>query len=77
MQNQQLLKRQDHELESDDAWDITMITDLGVGSMTAGEFVKKEEGSFFAFIKRIQGTRNLALRSTQGRCFPKYLWSIT
>lgn len=53
------------ELESDDAWDITMITDLGVGSMTAGEFVKKE-GSFFAFIKRIQGTRNLALRSTQG-----------
>lgn len=53
------------ELESDDAWDITMITDLGAGSMTAGEFVKKE-GSFFAFIKRIGGTRNLALRSTQG-----------
>tara|TARA_R100000742_G_C4279530_1_gene104352 strand:- start:2734 stop:3525 length:792 start_codon:yes stop_codon:yes gene_type:complete len=53
------------ELESDDSWDITMITDLGAGSMTAGEFVKKE-GSFFAFIKRISGTRNLALRSTQG-----------
>ena len=53
------------ELESDDAWDISILTDLGAGSMTADEFVKKE-GSYFAFIKRIQGTRRLALRSTQG-----------
>jgi|TARA_B100001094_G_C18167846_1_gene793235 hypothetical protein len=53
------------ELESDDNWDINITTDLGAGFMPASDFVKKE-GSFFAFIKRISGSENLALRSTQG-----------
>jgi len=53
------------ELESDDNWDINIVTDLGAGFMPASDFVKKE-GSFFAFIKRISGSTNLALRSTQG-----------
>lgn len=53
------------ELESDDRWDIDIVTDLGAGAMPSTDFVKKE-GSFFAFIKRIAGTENLALRSTQG-----------
>ena len=53
------------ELESDDRWSIDLVTDLGAGSMPSSDFVKKE-GSFFAFIKRIAGTENLALRSTQG-----------
>ena len=53
------------ELESDDSWDISLVTDLGAGFMPQADFVKKE-GSFFAYIKRISGTENLALRSTQG-----------
>ena len=53
------------ELESDDRWDCEITTDLGVGLIPNTDFEKKE-GSFFAFIKRVAGTRNLALRSTQG-----------
>lgn len=53
------------ELESDSRWSIDLVTDLGAGSMPSTDFVKKE-GSFFAFIKRIAGSENLALRSTQG-----------
>ena len=53
------------ELESDDSWDINITTDLGAGFMPAADFALKE-GSFFAFIKRISGSENLALRSTQG-----------
>jgi hypothetical protein len=53
------------ELESDDSWDINLTTDLGAGFMSNTDFVEKE-GSYFAYIKRITGSKNLSLRSTQG-----------
>jgi|TARA_R110000744_G_scaffold66199_3_gene135298 hypothetical protein len=53
------------ELESDDAWDCELISDLGTGSMPASYFVLKE-GAYFAFIRRVAGSENLALRSAQG-----------
>lgn len=53
------------ELESDDAWDCDVLSDLGTGFMPASYFVLKE-GAYFAFIRRIANSDNLELRSAQG-----------
>ena len=53
------------ELESDDAWDCDVLSDLGTGFMPASYFVLKE-GAYFAYIRRIEGSDNLELRSAQG-----------
>tara|TARA_B100000768_G_scaffold172665_1_gene181150 strand:+ start:15974 stop:16729 length:756 start_codon:yes stop_codon:yes gene_type:complete len=53
------------ELESDDSWGCDLVSDLGTGSMNASYFVLKE-GAYFAFIRRVAGSENLALRSAQG-----------
>ena len=53
------------ELESDDAWNCELVSDLGAGYMPDSYFVEKE-GAFFAFIRRLDGVDNLALRSAQG-----------
>ena len=53
------------ELESDDAWNCKLVSDLGAGYMPDSYFVEKE-GAFFAFIRRLDGVDNLALRSAQG-----------
>ncbi len=53
------------ELESDDAWNCELVSDLGAGYMPDSYFVEKE-GAFFAFIRRLEGVNNLALRSAQG-----------
>lgn len=53
------------ELESDDSWDCSLVTDLGSGFMDETYFEQKE-GSWFAFIRRIGGSQDFAQRSTQG-----------
>lgn len=53
------------ELESDDAWNCELVSDLGAGYMPDSYFVEKE-GAFFAFIRRLEGVNNLSLRSAQG-----------
>lgn len=53
------------ELESDDPWDCDVLSDLGTGFMPASYFVLKE-GAYFAYIRRIEGSDNLELRSAQG-----------
>ena len=53
------------ELESDDSWSCALTSDLGSGYMPDSYFVEKE-GAFFAFIRRLDGVDNLALRSAQG-----------
>ena len=53
------------ELESDDSWSCELVSDLGAGYMPDSYFVEKE-GAFFAFIRRLEGVDNLALRSAQG-----------
>jgi len=53
------------ELESDDAWDCDVLSDLGTGFMPASYFILKE-GAYFAYIRRIEGSDNLELRSAQG-----------
>ena len=53
------------ELESDDSWNCSLFSDLGEGYMPSSYFVKKE-GAFFAFIRRINNSENLSLRSAQG-----------
>ena len=53
------------ELESDDSWNCSLSSDLGKGYMPASYFDEKE-GGWFAFIRRISGSENFDLRSTQG-----------
>lgn len=53
------------ELESDDPWDCSLVTDLTSGFMDSTYFEKKE-GSWFSFIRRIQDTQDFSQRSTQG-----------
>ena len=53
------------ELESDSPWDCDVISDLEAGFMPASYFVLKE-GGYFAFIRRIEDSKNLSLRSAQG-----------
>ena len=53
------------ELESDDSWDCQITTDLGAGIIDQSYFEKKE-GAWFSFIRRITGSQDFSLRSTQG-----------
>ena len=53
------------ELESDDSWDCSLVTDLGSGFMDETYFEQKE-GAWFAFIRRIGGSQDFSQRSTQG-----------
>ena len=53
------------ELESDDAWDCYVLSDLGTGFMPASYFVLKE-GAYFAYIRRDRRDNSLELRSAQG-----------
>tara|TARA_R110002073_G_scaffold4984_3_gene31685 strand:+ start:8239 stop:9000 length:762 start_codon:yes stop_codon:yes gene_type:complete len=53
------------ELESDDSWDCSIVTDLGSGFMDETYFEEKE-GAWFAFIRRIGGSQDFRQRSTQG-----------
>ena len=53
------------ELESDDSWNCVLVADLGAGYLPGSYFIEKE-GAFFAFIRRLEGVGNLALRSAQG-----------
>jgi hypothetical protein len=53
------------ELESDDSWDCEISTDLSSGFINSSYFEKKE-GAWFAFIRRLSGSDDFSLRSTQG-----------
>lgn len=53
------------ELESDDSWDCSIATDLSTGLIDESYFEQKE-GAWFAFIRRVAGSEDFALRSTQG-----------
>lgn len=53
------------ELESDDSWDCSLITDLSSGLIDDTYFEQKE-GAWFAFIRRVPNSTDFALRSTQG-----------
>jgi len=53
------------ELESDDSWDCSLVTDLSTGLIDDTYFEQKE-GAWFAFIRRVPNSTDFALRSTQG-----------
>ena len=53
------------ELESNESWDCELLTDLSSGSISSSYFEKKE-GAWFAFIRRLSGSEDFSLRSTQG-----------
>lgn len=53
------------ELESDDSWDCSLVSDLGSGFMPSTYFIKKE-GTYFSYIRRLANSKNLSLRSAQG-----------
>ncbi|MFY8170145.1 MAG: hypothetical protein ACOVK2_03400 [Candidatus Fonsibacter sp.] len=52
-------------LNSEDAWDCSILTDLSTGSIDHSYFELKE-GDYFAYIRSNSGTQDLNLRSTQG-----------
>lgn len=53
------------ELEGDDSWDCEVVSNLGSGFMPSSFFVKKE-GAYFAYIRRLEDSKELELRSAQG-----------
>ena len=52
-------------LESDEAWDVTLSTDLQTGNIEDGWFDKKE-GIWYAFIRANNVTPNYLMRSVNG-----------